>query len=104
MSKLLDSMFGIIIVPRHPIIIEKGEQLVAILLKALFVVDGDFTLIIALGKLPIKSLNENLVFAQKMSLQSESVDCLNHRPEQRGKLLYQTLQFLVKRVLEKIII
>jgi len=44
-------MLGVIIIPGNIIIIEEGEQLVTVLLKALFVMDCYFTLIIALGKL-----------------------------------------------------
>jgi len=80
-------MLCIVIVPWNPIISEKREKFVAIFLKTLLVTDGHFTLIIVLGKFLIKSLNEPLVFAQKMSFQPASVNGLNHGPEKQGKLL-----------------
>jgi len=56
-----DCMFGIIIVPRYPIVIEKCEKLVAVLLKALFALDCDLTFIIALRKFFIVPFNEGPV-------------------------------------------
>ena len=46
--------------------IEEGEKLLLIFLKALFVVNCYFTLILARGKLFVETLHENFMLAQKM--------------------------------------
>jgi hypothetical protein len=71
-------MLRIIIVPRDTIMIEKCEKLVAVLLKALFVVDCYCTLTITFGKSFVETLNKELVLSQKMSFQPKSINRLNH--------------------------
>jgi len=79
-------MLRIIIVPRDTIIIEKCEKLFAVLLKALFVVNCYFTLIITFGKFFVETLNQDFVLSQKMSFQPKSINRLNHGFQQHGKV------------------
>jgi len=56
-------VFGIVIVPRNSIIIEKGKKLGTILFKAFLIFSHYLRLEVGLGKFLIKAFNERLVFS-----------------------------------------
>src|SRR5262252_1699376 len=97
-------MLRIIIVPRDTIMIEKCEKLIAVLLKALFVIDCYCTLIITFGKFFVEMLNEVLVLAQKTRFQPKPINCLNHGFQQYRKVSHQLFHLFIEGLSEKVIV
>ena len=97
-------MLCIVVVPRDPVIVEKSEQLVSVLLQACLDFHRFLTLQVAFRDLPIESLGRREVLRQKAAFQAVSINCFHHGLEQDRKVPRDLSQFFVERVLQNIVV
>jgi uncharacterized membrane protein len=97
-------MFGIVVVPRNAIVIQKCEELVPISDKAFLAFQSRFALIVGSFELSIESFDARQMLFQEMLLQSMSVDGFHHRFEQFRESRDDLLQRIVERVCKNFVV
>ena len=76
--KRFDGVFGIVVVPWHPVVTQEREKFVAVFLEALFAFGGRFALEIGSVEESIEPIDLDQAFPQEMFLQSARVDGCDH--------------------------
>src|SRR5437867_1277722 len=102
-GEAVNSMFGVVVVPRHSIVIQKREELATILFEATLVAPGEVGLKFSgtrLGKEYVDFLTMSL---EVFGLEAVAVHGHDHLPQEGGKSVCQDHQFFIKWVAEDIL-
>src|SRR5262245_17923326 len=97
-------MFGIVIVPRYSIVMKEGKELFLILFKSLLQFVGDFAPKTALVQKTEETIHVFQMLPQEVCFQPAAIDSIHNGSQQRSKLKGHRLCFLVKWVVQNVIV
>jgi len=95
-----DSVFGVVVVPRNAVEVQKREQFVPVLLETITAGQGCRTFVFGSNHLTIEAVHCDNVLSQEVLLQTMTVNVLHDDLQELPETLDEVLQLLVVRIVQ----